>query len=178
MRKFGLLLFAVLIGSLWLIGSTPTPAGKDTHPEAIVPVGPNPPSAWDRRNDAMKHLFFISQTHKGGFGAVLLLDGTLTNKSRLDIRDPQITCHMVASSGTSFGQVSATLYERITPGETIKVKDLNFGFVHSQAYGVGCRVTDLIATESQPPAPSATPTEPKAAPVKSTKTKQAKTAAK
>lgn len=172
------LVSAFIISGAFLLGSMVTPAEKAPAPGATAPAEPKLPTASSRRTDAMKQLVFTSRTHKGGFGSVLLLDGTLTNQSRLDIRDPRITCQMVAPSGTSFGTATATLYERITPGETVKVNDLNFGFVHSQAYGVACEVTDLIATDAQPPAPSTTPTPAKATPVKSSKVKQAKLIAK
>ena len=108
-------------------------------------------------------------TYKGGFDTILMMRGTIRNPSPYVIRDPRITCKMVAPSGTSFGDATATLYERIDPGQTIKVRDLNFGFVHSQAYGVGCTITDLTATEAPAPHPNATP-------VKPMKTKRAKPA--
>ena len=67
----------------------------------------------------------------------------------------------------NLGIVRLPLYERIGPGQTIKVQELNFGFLHNQAYGVGCTITDLTATEAPPP-------EPKATPAKPTKAKRAK----
>ena len=79
-------------------------------------------------------------TYKGGFDTILMMRSTIRNPSPYVIRDPRITCKMVAPSGTRFGDATATLYERIDPGQTIKVRDLNFGFVGSPAKPTGSDV--------------------------------------
>lgn len=78
---------------------------------------------------------------KGGFDNVAVVDATIKNANTVAVKDVQVTCEAVASSGTGLGTVKQTVYETIAPEKTKRVRDLNMGFIHTQTKNISCRVT-------------------------------------
>ena len=81
--------------------------------------------------------------HSGGFGVVMVADFTVTNKNAFDVKDIEVTCKSYGASGTSLGSVDHTIYDVVKAGKTRKFKDVNVGFINSQASKANCEVTDV-----------------------------------
>jgi hypothetical protein len=79
---------------------------------------------------------------KGGFGAVMMADFTITNNSNVDVKDIEITCTHRANSGTVIDSNKRTIYERVSAGRYRIVRNFNMGFIHGQAQKSSCEITD------------------------------------
>lgn len=78
---------------------------------------------------------------KGGFGSVAVASFTLKNKSRhLPVRDIVLTCAFYGPSGTELSSKTQTIYERIEPGKSKRIKELSVSFINQQASNAGCEV--------------------------------------
>lgn len=82
---------------------------------------------------------------KGGFGTVALTDLRIKNGRDAPIRDIAISCQFFAPSGTMVGNTTQTVYRSVAAGKTISVKDLNLGFVHSQAIKMACQTAGFAS---------------------------------
>lgn len=80
----------------------------------------------------------------GGFDTVGIFAFTITNKTRDKVKDYRIACSLFGKSGTGLGSVSKRIYEDLEPGKSRQYKDLNFGFVNSQANDARCSVDDYV----------------------------------
>lgn len=77
---------------------------------------------------------------KDGFGSVMMLDITLRNDSGVVLRDFVINCEHSGPSGTIMDRNSRTLYETLAAGERRRFRNVNMGFILSQATASSCRV--------------------------------------
>jgi hypothetical protein len=82
---------------------------------------------------------------KGGFGSILMLDITLTNKNTFAVKDIEIDCDGYGGSGTKIDHNNKTMYERLEPGETRTFKQFNMGFLNSQVSSSRCGVQSVSA---------------------------------
>lgn len=80
---------------------------------------------------------------KGGFGSVMLATFMVENKNPTRVKDVQVTCGLTANSGTMIDTAIHTIYEGIDKKSYIYVRDVNMGFIHSQASRSSCVVTDF-----------------------------------
>jgi hypothetical protein len=75
-----------------------------------------------------------SHCRKGGFGHIGLWDVTLRNKSKTATwADLKYRTFYYAASGTLVQSERHTLYEMLRPGETKRFREINDGFINSQA---------------------------------------------
>jgi hypothetical protein len=77
---------------------------------------------------------------KDGFGNVMVLDITLRNESDFPLRDFVINCIHSGPSGTVMDRNSRVLYEKLAAGGTHRFRNVNMGFIHSQAASSSCEV--------------------------------------
>jgi len=82
--------------------------------------------------------------HKGGFDSIMIATFTVKNSSVHDVKDLEITCTHSANSGTEIDRNTRTLYERVRAGQTRTFRNVNMGFIHSQASRSGCEIADLV----------------------------------
>lgn len=80
---------------------------------------------------------------KDGFGTIMMVDFTLTNRSPFDAKDITVTCTHYAPSGTEIDSNTRTIYEVVPAHGKKVIKDFNMGFIHSQAASTSCRIDDL-----------------------------------
>lgn len=80
------------------------------------------------------------QWHKGGFGAVMIADVTITNRALSHLKDFQITCTSQGPSGSNVGSTTNTLYEMVKSRQTKTFRNVNMGFINSQAATANCVV--------------------------------------
>jgi hypothetical protein len=82
--------------------------------------------------------------HKDGFGNIMIADFTLKNPTQYRFKDFEIKCTHSAPSGTVIDSNTRTIYEIVEPRSTKVVKDMNMGFIHSQASKSNCAIIDLV----------------------------------
>lgn len=76
---------------------------------------------------------------KEGFGSVFVLTKIrIKNTSTFDLKDFRVVCRVMSKSGTQIGMVSGMIYEKVAPGKTITFRDINLGFINSQAATSNC----------------------------------------
>jgi hypothetical protein len=160
--RLGLFLLAVL-GLFGLLAlAIREPAVRDqpgqSPPPVPAPTGPEPPKAVSPaepprplKADVMRTVDFTMRWEKGGFGTVLVADITLTNKSAHPVKDVELFCGIWAESGTELGRLRHTIYEAFAPKKTKTVRQINMGFIHSQAHTVGCVLSDLVVMPAPAP---------------------------
>ncbi|MFZ4605609.1 MAG: hypothetical protein ACOYM5_05070 [Caulobacter sp.] len=78
---------------------------------------------------------------KGGFNAVFMLGGSITNTGKVPYKDPEILCEVFAETDTPLGRVKSTLYKELQPGKTVRFSEFNMGFVQPEWAKYSCRVT-------------------------------------
>lgn len=76
----------------------------------------------------------------GGLGSVGLVTPTIENKNTFDVKDVTIECRFVAKSGTELSTAVQTIYDTVKASSKRTFKDVNIGFIHSQAARAGCEV--------------------------------------
>jgi hypothetical protein len=81
---------------------------------------------------------------KGGFGNIMLADFTIKNPTQYRFKDFEIKCTHYAPSGTVIDSNTRTIYEIVEPKSTKVFRQMNMGFIHSQAAQSGCQITDLV----------------------------------
>lgn len=81
---------------------------------------------------------------KGGFDNIMVIDGTIKNSSPHNIKDFTLQCSHFSNSGTRIDSNERVIYESVAAGKSIKIKDFNMGFIHTQAVRTDCRITDLV----------------------------------
>jgi hypothetical protein len=101
----------------------------------------------DFKNEILDKVEFDFSSKRGGFGTILKLDLDLHNKSQYTVKDFVVVCSVYASSGTRIDEVSAIVYEQLSPNQKKEVKDINFGFIHSQADDFRCGIDNLTVVK-------------------------------
>jgi hypothetical protein len=79
----------------------------------------------------------------GGFGSIFLGDFSIKNKGAYPIKDFDIRCTYFGPSGTELGTVREAAYELVKPKSTLRLKELNMGFMHSQARRTNCEIRSV-----------------------------------
>lgn len=83
---------------------------------------------------------------KGGFDSVMLATFTIQNTNAFSVKDIRIHCEHSAPSGTLIDSSSQTIYEAIKVGASRTFKEVNMGFVHSQAKSSSCSIRNFVRT--------------------------------
>jgi hypothetical protein len=79
---------------------------------------------------------------KEAFGAVMVMDITIRNRSLSNLKDFTLTCKSMGPSGSVIGQNSNVLYEVVPARSTKTFKGVNMGFIHPQATRASCEVDE------------------------------------
>jgi hypothetical protein len=157
---FGLIAFALKDQQIQPPPSTPAPLTPEqtrgqSNAAGDIPAMPKPISPAEQqrklKEDVMNAVDLKMTWEKSGFGSVLVADVALTNKSAHPIKDVELSCLIVAESGTELGRKRHTIYESFAPKKTKRVRQTNMGFIHSQAHKVGCVVSDLVVLPAPAP---------------------------
>jgi hypothetical protein len=78
-----------------------------------------------------------------GFGNVMVATFMVNNKNPVSVRDVEISCGLSARSGTIINLTKRTIYESIDRKSYLSVREMNMGFIDSQATRSKCIVTDF-----------------------------------
>lgn len=108
------------------VATSTEPLPPDLKPEAI-------------RNLEIKRF----NPYKGGFDNILMVNITLANKGKQDVKDIALICEHYSNSGTRIDSNRRVIYEIVTAGKSKTINDFNMGLIHSQAARTNCSITDL-----------------------------------
>lgn len=82
---------------------------------------------------------------KEGFGNVFVISSArIRNKSTFVLKDFHVQCVVYGKSGTPIGTNDTVIYEKIAPGKTITVRNLNLGFISQQASSASCSLSKWV----------------------------------
>ena len=79
---------------------------------------------------------------KGGFGSVMIMEITVRNVSPVTLKDFTVTCDDFSPSGTRIDTNTNTIYQSVKSGASRTIREVNMGFVHSQAHSTSCRISN------------------------------------
>jgi hypothetical protein len=96
------------------------------------------------KHEAIANIKLVSRATIEGFGNVMVADLTITNKSRVNVKDLEITCDHFGASGTQIDRNTRIIYEIVPAGKTRSFPQVNMGFVHTQAARYTCSISDLV----------------------------------
>jgi hypothetical protein len=79
--------------------------------------------------------------HKGGFNNMMLLDATVLNRGKRDVRDIQVVCDHSSNSETrKIERSSATIYGPFPAGKSKSIHEFDMGVFHDQAKETHCSI--------------------------------------
>ena len=141
-------LWKKILGSLFLLAllnavigiitdSSKTQGGSSSSSSAVATPQLSP------KEEALRDLELKFEWGKGGFGSIMMVDFTFTNKGKYAVKDIKVECRSAANSGTFIDKNKKTIYESVQPGETKRIDHFNMGFLNSQATSTACLVDDL-----------------------------------
>lgn len=82
--------------------------------------------------------------HKGGFDSVMLLNATIKNDGKRDVKDLEVECIHSSKSGTRIDSNKKVVFELVKAGQSVRIKDFSMGFIHTQSNSTSCEITDLV----------------------------------
>lgn len=82
---------------------------------------------------------------KGGFDTVMLATFTLKNTAAVDIKDMLVSCRVYGESGTYLSTRTETVYRVVKAKSSRRIKELNMGFIPSEARRASCEITEARA---------------------------------
>jgi hypothetical protein len=89
----------------------------------------------------IKNLEINTTASLDGFGNVMTLKKlTIKNNNDLNLKDPTISCEAVGKSGTTVTRLNTTIYEKLPAKKTMTTKNINMGFINTQASGYSCEI--------------------------------------
>jgi len=80
---------------------------------------------------------------KAGFDNVMVATFMVNNANPVPVKDVEITCGLSANSGTMIDVSKRTIYDSIDRKSYLSVREMNMGFINSQASRSKCIVTDF-----------------------------------
>lgn len=83
---------------------------------------------------------------KGGFGSIMMIDRLIVrNDAPFPIKDFVVKCVHQGPSGTDMDSNKREVYEIVPAGKTKTVREINMGFIHSQATTSRCEISGAVA---------------------------------
>jgi hypothetical protein len=131
------LLLLVCFGGLMNVASS----GSGTS--SASSGNPTPTPTVDPKDALLRDVKLDFNWTTGGFGNVMIADFTIKNPTQYRFKDFEIKCRHSAPSGTVIDSNTRTVYEIVEPKSTKVIKQMNMGFIQSQASRSGCKITDL-----------------------------------
>lgn len=109
----------------------PAAAGAETAAPTVIP-------------ETLKlsdSLIVSVQSKASRLSSVAVLTLSIENRSDVWLKDAVILCEFYGQSGTKIGEARRTAYREFPPKKSIKVSEMNFGFVDQESQGVRCHAT-------------------------------------
>lgn len=143
---FGSFLVICIIGIfLWKTIFLDKPAISERPESAASSVNGRQYAAKTPKEEALAALEIKKLNwHKGGFDNVMLVDVTIQNSGKRDVKDVELKCTHFSKSGTRIDSNTKVIYEVIAAGKSRSMKDFSMGFIHSQASRTNCEISDVV----------------------------------
>jgi hypothetical protein len=136
----GCVIFGVLV-IIGMIAGGSGNSGGSSSPSSPA-ASPPPPS---REETALNNTKLVDFSwSKGGFDNVMLATFVIKNNNDFPIKDITVKCTHSAKSGTEIDSNTHTIYDTIKPHKKRTFREVNMGFIHSQAASSGCTVTGVV----------------------------------
>ena len=78
--------------------------------------------------------------HKGGWNDMMMLNATVQNSGRRDVKDIRIVCDHLSSSETKAASNTATIYGPFPAGKSKPIRNFDMGSFHEQTKGTNCSI--------------------------------------
>jgi hypothetical protein len=80
--------------------------------------------------------------HQGGFNNMMLLNATVLNSGKRDVKDIKVVCDHSSTSETKIDSTSATIYGPFPAGKSKSIHGFDMGVFHGQAKATNCSIVD------------------------------------
>jgi hypothetical protein len=145
------LLLACFIGLMGVgiraISDGTSTASTPTAIPGIDSTSSGTPTSAEPKDVLLRDVKLNFKWHTDGFGNVMIADFTVKNPTRYRFKDFEIKCTHSAPSGTVIDSNTQTIYQTVEPKSTKVIKEMNMGFINSQATRSGCEITDLAVIQ-------------------------------
>jgi hypothetical protein len=84
--------------------------------------------------------------HKGGFNNMMLLNATVRNSGKRDVKDIRVVCDHSSHGETRIDSNAATIYGPFPAGKSKSIREFDMGVIHDQAKGTNCSIVDATVT--------------------------------
>jgi len=78
--------------------------------------------------------------HKGGWNEMMMLNATVQNSGKRDVKDIRIVCDHLSSSETKAASNVATIYGPFPAGKSKPIRNFDMGSFHEQTKGTNCSI--------------------------------------
>jgi len=148
----------VVLVIIWAVYSSSREKTPVAGPVGIVPAASESPLAKERElwRQAKAGLDIKDFRWSKDYG-VMIVSFTFDNRSDFDVKDFKVVCEHSAPSGTRIDSNTRTIYEAVPARSRKPVKEMNLGFIHSQATRSGCEITDFVLGQHRPAPPKPAP---------------------
>ena len=139
-----LLLFFCLINLPSVFGGGGKQTSASVGNSANSFTAPNLDSTLDPKDTLLRDVKLDFKWRKEAFGSIMIADFTLTNPTQYRFKDFEIKCTHSAPSGTVIDSNTRIIYQTVEPNSTKVIREMNMGFIHDQASGSSCEMSDLV----------------------------------
>ena len=78
--------------------------------------------------------------HKGGWNEMMMLNATVQNSGRRDVKDIRVVCDHLSSNHTKGASNAATIYGPFPAGKSKSIRNFDMGSYHDQTKGTNCSI--------------------------------------
>lgn len=133
----GIILTFIVIGIISSLFS-------NSNSPSSTPYSPALPSQSDTKRQAINQMQLNKFNWNTGVSdSIMFINATIVNNGDKNVKDITITCEHYSNSGTKIDSNSRVVYETVMAHKSKRIKEFNMGFIHSQAKGTDCKITDL-----------------------------------
>ena len=78
--------------------------------------------------------------HKRGWNDMMLLNATVQNSGKRDVKDIKVVCDHVSNNETKAAGNPATIYGPFPAGKSKSIREFDMGIFHDQTKGANCSI--------------------------------------
>ena len=78
--------------------------------------------------------------HKGGWNDMMMLNATVQNSGKRDVKDISVVCEHLSSAETKVASDAATIYGPFPAGKSKSIRNFDMGSFHEQPRGTNCSI--------------------------------------
>ena len=86
--------------------------------------------------------------HKRGWNDMMMLNATVQNSGKRDVKDIKVVCEHVSNNETKAASNPATIYGPFPAGKSKSIREFDMGVFHDQTKGANCSIVGAtVATK-------------------------------